>query len=161
MNEEVIKKELLDLLASKNAHMDFYAATADFPIDRINEKFPKGSYSSYGLIEHIRRTQKDILDFCINPNYKELAWPKDYWPDPEFKATEKDWNKTIENFMKDMAELEDLVKNPKIDFYSKIPWGDGQVIFREVMMVADHNAYHVGELAIMRQVMGTWNKGHE
>lgn len=136
--------------------MAFDEAVKDYPMDKINEFFPNGEYSAWHLLEHIRRTQHDILDFIINPNYKELEWPKDYWPKKGERAGKKDWETTINNFYKDLKVLEKIVEDSETDFYKKIPWGDGQNIFREILLVADHNSYHIGEFAIIRQVMKTW-----
>lgn len=133
-------------------------AVRNYPLAKINDEFPNGEYSSWQLLEHIRRTQNDILNFIINPHYQELDWPKDYWPARKEKAAQKDWDKTIALFKKDFRELVKIIDNPKTDLFAKIRWGDGQTILREILLVADHNAYHIGEFAIMRQVMNTWNK---
>jgi hypothetical protein len=155
-----LREQLIALLTGGNAHMSFEDAIKDFPMSYINDKFPNGTYSFWGLLEHIRITQHDILDFMVNKNYKEPEWPKDYWPDAGKKATEKDWKKTIELFEKDMNDLIAIVRNPNTDLNAKVLWGDGQTNLREILVVADHNAYHIGEFTIMRQVMKTWGKGH-
>lgn len=160
-SEKITRQRLLELLKGGNAHMTFDEAVKDFPESEMNTKFPNGTYSSWGLLEHIRRTQWDILDFIRNPEYKEKEWPDDYWPEKGKKATRKDWDETIRKFKADSKKLEEIIKNRKTDLYSKIPHGTGQNILREILLVADHNAYHIGELGIMRQVMGTWGKGHE
>lgn len=159
--DKIVRSHLLSLLKGGNAHMTLEEATKDFPISQINANFHNGTYSSWHLLEHIRRAQWDILDFIRNPNYKEMEWPKDYWPAKGEKATKKDWDNTLAMFKKDSKELQSIVTNPKTDLYAKIPHGTGQTILREILLVADHNAYHIGEFAIMRQVMNTWGKGHE
>ncbi len=159
--DKVVREHLLSLLKGGNAHMDLAQAVKDFPESQINTIFPNGTYSAWGLLEHIRRTQWDILDFTRNPKYKEMQWPKDYWPVRGKKATKKEWQQTISKFNHDSKELEGIVKDKKIDLYAKIPQGTGQTILREILLVADHNAYHIGEFAIIRQVMGTWGKGHK
>jgi hypothetical protein len=161
MNKEsYIRKELSGVLKGGHAHMPLSEAVKDFPIKHMNTIFPNGTYSPWDLLEHIRITQWDILEFIINSNYQEISWPKAYWPPKGKKATKKEWDKTIEQFEKDNLAFQKLVKNPKTDLYAKIPWGDGQTIFREVLVVADHNSYHIGEFAIMREVMKTWGKKH-
>lgn len=155
-----IRDELVFLLTRGNAHMPYEEAIADYPMDRINTPFPNGSYTAWHLLEHLRLTQEDILDFIRNPHYEERAWPKDYWPSPDAQATADDWNRTIESFLADRQALRELVEDPATDLYTPIPWGTGQTMLREIHVVADHNAYHTGEFAIMRQVMGTWGKGH-
>ncbi len=141
--------------------MPFTEAVANFPASAMNKNIPNGTYTPWQLLEHLRITQWDILDFIINKNYKELEWPKDYWPEKFAKATQKDWDYTIETFEKDVKALQNIVKNPKTDLFAKIPWGSGQNILREVLLVADHNAYHIGEFTSLRQVMGTWDKSHK
>ncbi len=160
-NDTIIRKHLLALLKGGNAHMTFMDAVEAFPTDKINDYFPNGIYTSWHLLEHIRRTQHDILDFCLNPDYRYLEWPKDYWPDRNEKATKKDWDETIFNFQNELRAFEKLVEDPKTDLYAKIKWGDGQTILREILLVSDHTAYHVGEFAIVRQVMRTWPKSRK
>lgn len=155
------RKYLIDILDWQSAHMNFDSAVADFPQKHYNTKLLKVSYTFWHLIEHIRITQWDILEFCINPNYKEMKWPDDYWPRNNEKADKRKWNNTIKKYKSDLSKLKKLVKNPKTDLFKPIPWGDGQTIFREIVLVADHTAYHVGELGILRQVVGTWPKGRK
>jgi uncharacterized damage-inducible protein DinB len=158
---QIIRDHLLSLLQGGNAHAKFDDIVKDFPMSEINTRVTNVPYSSWQLLEHIRRTQHDILDFIINSNYKELEWPKDYWPSNDKKAIEKDWKQSIEMFNTDSKELEKIVKNPKTDLYAKIPHGDGQTILREILLVADHNAYHMGELVMLQRVMGIWDKKHK
>jgi len=159
MNQDkLIREQLLNLLKGGNAHMTLIEAVKNFPVSKMNVTFPNGEYSSWHLLEHIRRTQSDILNFIVNSNYKELKWPKDYWPQSQEKATQKDWDKTLKLFDKDIKALEKIISDPKTDLYVKIKWGDGQTILREILLVADHNAYHIGEFAIMRQVLKSWNR---
>jgi hypothetical protein len=156
MNDKALRDHLIKLLKGGNAHMTLEEAVKDYPLSKINDIFPNGEYSSWHLLEHIRRTQNDILEFIVNSNYQDKEWPKDYWPGRTKKATQKDWEKTISSFQKDIQALEKIVANPKTDLFAKIKWGDGQTILREILLVADHTAYHVGEFAIMRQTMQTW-----
>ncbi len=155
-----IRETLLSFLQGGNAYMPFSEIVSDFPEEQMNVLFPNGTYTPWALLEHIRITQWDILDFIKNPNYQEMSWPNDYWPKSKNKATKKDWEKTVSQYKEDLAELEKIVKNPKTDLYAKIPKGTGQTIFREILLVCDHNAYHLGEFAIMRQVLKTWGKNH-
>jgi len=136
--------------------MTFEEAVADFPMDAINTKFPNGTYSPWALVEHIRIAQWDILDYIQNKNYQEMQWPEDYWPDSEKKATEKDWNHTIQQFKNDQGVLAQIVENSVIDLSAPIPHTKSATVLGEILLVTDHNAYHIGEFAIIRQVMGTW-----
>ncbi|MCL5435407.1 MAG: DinB family protein [Patescibacteria group bacterium] len=161
MNQDkLLREHLLGLLKGGSAHMTLEEAIENYPVSKINGIFPNGEYSSWHLLEHIRITQNDILEFITNSKYVYLDWPKDYWPARNKKATQKDWKKTIDSFKKDTKALEKIVSNPKTDLYAKIKWGEGQTILREILVVADHNAYHIGEFAIMRQVMNTWGNNH-
>jgi hypothetical protein len=159
--EQYIRSELVFHLTQGHAHMPFEEAVANFPEEQFNTKFTNGDYTFWHLLEHIRRTQEDILDFVVNPNYKEREWPKGYWPGHDEKATKQDWEKTVQSFMSDQKKLKALIEAPKTDLYKKIPKGTGQTLFREIWVIVDHNAYHIGEFAIMRQVMGAWGKNHK
>ncbi len=158
--DKILREQLQSLLKGGNAHMTFLEMVEDFPLDKINAVFPNGTYSPWHLLEHLRISQWDILDFIKNPKYKYMEWPKDYWPPEGKKAGKNEWEKTIESFEKDSEELRKIVKNPKTDLYKKIPWGEGQTILREILLTCDHSAYHIGEFAIMRQAMKTWGKDH-
>lgn len=160
-SEQILRKQLVQMLAGGNAYGTFEEIVKDFPTGTINDLFPNGDYSAWALLEHIRLTQRDILDFMIDPKYKEPQWPQDYWPKKNKKATKSDWDKTIQGFTTDLKKLQTIAKDPKVDLYSKIAWGSGQTILREILLVSEHNSYHLGEFSIMRQVMGTWSKSHK
>jgi hypothetical protein len=156
--DETLRENLLALLTGEMARMPFEDVVGEFPMGRINENFPNADYTPWALLEHLRTAQQDILDFIKNPDYSEKDWPKDFWPPAGKKATPADWKKSISDFEKDSKALEDIVKDPKTDFYKGIPWGEGITILREIVTVANHNAFHLGEFAMMRQAMGTWGK---
>lgn len=156
MSDQALREQLVINLQGRQAHMPFADAVKDFPIKHINDVFPKGEYTFWHLLEHIRFTQKDILDFMTDPNYIEPEWPKGYWPEKGKKATGKDWEKTIAEYQKDVEELITLVQDPKIDLSAKVLNGTGQIYLREFLLVADHTSYHIGEFAIMRQVLKLW-----
>jgi hypothetical protein len=148
-----LRQQLLNIFEG-NAHMTFDDAVKDFPLDQINAKCPNSTYTPYSLLVHILSGQADILDFIVNPNYKEQQWPEDYWPRTE--ATAADWEATIRKFHENEQALKDLVSDPSTDLFAPIPHGTGQTVLREVLLVADHNAYHIGEFGLMREVMQTW-----
>lgn len=160
-NEEYIRSELVFHLTQGHAHMPFAEAVSNFPEEHFNTYFTNGDYTFWHLLEHIRRTQEDILDFMVNDNYKEREWPKDYWPAIDEKASNDDWAKTVHAFAEDQKQLVKLIEDPKTDLYKKLPHGTGQTVFREIWVTVDHNAYHIGEFAIMRQVMRAWDKNHQ
>lgn len=141
--------------------MSLEEAVKDFPLNKINTKAPGSNYTPWRLLEHIRITQWDVLNFIQNPKYKYMKWPADYWPPRGKLATAADWKKTISSLKSDLKKFIKIVKNPKTDFNKVVPWGDSkeQTIFREIILVADHNSYHIGEFAILRAVMKTWPKG--
>jgi hypothetical protein len=110
-------------------------------------------------VEHLRRSQWDILDYIRNPKYEHKQWPKDYWPAEDEVATPEDWSRSVEGFLSDQKQLEAMVEDPDVDLTSEVATrGSGHTILREILLVCDHNAYHIGEFAIMRQVMGTWGE---
>jgi hypothetical protein len=149
------------MLHGGNAHLTFDEAVADFPMARINDPFPNCRYSAWGLLEHIRLTQADILDFMRNPDYRERRWPDDSWPAPGTQATAEDWQRTLAGFAADAAQVEALVLDPATDLYTELAWGNGQNILREILIIADHNSHHLGEFAVLRQVLGTWNNDRD
>lgn len=155
-NDQIIRKQLVKFLNDSLAHMTLNEAVTDFPLGKINEKFPNGTYTPWHLLEHIRLTQRDIVDFCQNPNYKEPQWPQDYWPKESALADPKQWKETINIIRNDLKTLTKITLDKKTNLYTPIPWGNGQTILREIILVIDHNSYHVGEFAIMRQVMNSW-----
>lgn len=144
------------LLSWEDAHVGFDAAVADLPpADRGRQ--PAGlPYSPWQLVEHLRITQHDILDFCRNPGYVELKWPDDYWPSSAAPDTPKAWNESIRQFQRDRAALQQLARDPAVDLEARIPHGTGQTYMRELLLAADHAAYHVGQLVAVRRLLGAW-----
>jgi hypothetical protein len=155
-SEQIIREQLLALLKGGHAHMTFDAAVADFPLDAINRKPPNVPYSPWHLLEHIRLAQWDILEFIRNPAHISPDWPAGYWPLPDAQADAAQWQQTIAAFRADLKSLEELVADPGTDLFAPLPQGLPYTIFREIMVVASHNSYHIGEFAILRQVMNTW-----
>jgi hypothetical protein len=155
-DDRAVREEVLYLLRGGNAHMSFDEAVSEYPTASINAPFVNGPYTAWHLLEHIRITQRDILEFIRDPDYVERRWPDDYWPPRDAMATPEDWQRSLAGFHDDARALQTIVEDPATNLHMRIPHGDGQTIFREMLVVADHNAYHIGEFAIMRQVMGTW-----
>jgi hypothetical protein len=145
-----IRAHVLELLDGKSAHIDIESALKDFPLDRINEK-PVGSpHSAWQLLEHIRIAQWDIFDFSVNPDYREMTWPDEYWPTDE--GTPDKWKASVKQTLDDLRAMCDLVADNKTDLFAKIPHGSGQTILREAMLVSDHNAYHLGQIVLLRRM---------
>lgn len=151
-----LRQHLHDLLTGSNAHADFEAAIKDFPVELRGGR-PKGvDHSAWELLDHLRIAQWDILDFSRNPKYKERPWPSGYWPTSPEPPDEKAWDKAVRAFRKDLKAFCALIADPATDLYAKIPHGGGQTILREALLIADHNAYHVGQLVLVRKMLGEW-----
>ncbi|MFC2030379.1 DinB family protein [Chloroflexota bacterium] len=157
-SDDIIRQHLLQLLQGGNAHLTLDQAIEGFPPQAINSCPPNVTYSSWHLLEHIRIAQSDILEFVRDPEHVSPAWPEGYWPPEGEQADEPRWQRTIQALRSDMEALEALVLNPATDLYADLPHAPGYSILREILLVADHNAYHLGEFAILRQIMGTWGK---
>ena len=155
--DKVVRDQLLSFLRGGNAHLTFDQAVADFPPDHINVQPPNVSYTPWRLLEHIRIAQGDILEFIRDPDHVSPRWPEGYWPPSGEKADEAKWGKTITDFHADLQALQDMVQDPATDLYAPIPHAREYTVFREILLVADHNAYHIGEFAILRQVMDIWS----
>lgn len=154
--DRALRDHLLELLRGGSAHLDFDKAIAGLPADLWGVR-PEGTpHSVWELVEHLRIAQWDILDFSRNPDYASLDWPKDYWPPTPAPADAAAWEESVAAFHRDLKAMQDLVADPKTDLYAKIPWGDGQTILREALLVADHNAYHLGQIVAVRQMLGDW-----
>ena len=136
--------------------MSLRDAVKDFPMQHSNDIFPNGTYSFWQLLEHIRITQRDIIEFMINPRYKELSWPQEYWPKNTVQATPEKWRRTVNAYEDDLQEVKNLVENKDTHLFDHVPSGSGQTFLREVLLLMDHTAYHVGEFGIMRQVLKLW-----
>ena len=158
---DILREQLLDLIDGHGAHLPFDAAVADFPDHAINERPPNVPYTPWHLLEHIRIAQRDILEYIRDRAYLAPSWPEEYWPARDATATPGQWTATIAGIRADQQALRDLVADPAMDLLATMPGTPGHTILREVRLVGDHNAYHLGEFAILRQVMGTWPAGRE
>jgi len=156
MTDRRLRDQLIRLLEGDDAHGTFDEAVADFPDDAINRRPPNVSYTPWHIVEHLRITQWDILGYVRNPAWVSPDWPIGYWPDPSATASPEQFAASVARFVEDRAALRDLVADPASDLNAVIPNTPGHTLLREVRIAADHNAYHVGEFAILRQVMGTW-----
>jgi hypothetical protein len=155
-SKEEGRAELAAALAGKGAHIDFENAVRNFP-PALRGKKPDGvPHTAWQLLEHIRIAQADILDFCINPNYKEMQWPDEYWPKSPAPPDENAWEESIAGYRRDLEAMTNLISDPARDLHARIPHGDGQTLFREALLVIDHNSYHVGQLVFVRQLLGIW-----
>jgi len=155
--QQALHEHLEKLLVGGDAHATFAQAVADFPAE-LRGKTPKwAEHSPWQLLEHLRIAQWDILEFSTNPKYKERKWPQEYWPETAAPPDAKAWNRSVHGFCEDRKALCALIKDEKIDLFAKIPHGNGQTILREILVVADHNAYHIGQLVLLRRELGAWS----
>lgn len=154
------REQIIGLLRGGHAHLPFSEAVADFPVAHINTRPPNVDYTFWHLLEHLRLTQEDILEYLTQANYREREWPADYWPAPDAEATPADWQATIDAFNRDLEAIVAIVADEQTDLLDTVPSHDEHTILREALIIADHNAYHIGELAILRQVCDAWGAGH-
>jgi hypothetical protein len=155
-SDALLREHVIYLLKEGGAHAKFEEVVKDMP-EKLRGVKPDGlPHSAWMLLEHLRLAQEDILEFSTNPQYKPRQWPQDYWPASDAPADAGAWDKSIQQFRRDLKAVEDLVANRKTDLFAGIPWGDGQTILREALLVADHNAYHIGQLVDVRRVLGAW-----
>ncbi len=150
----LLREHLLYLLKGGGAHADFDSAIGDWPVQLAGAKVANFPHTAWMLLEHMRLAQWDILEFSRNSKHVSPAWPEGYWPASEAPAKEKAWKASIAAFKKDLRAMEKLAGDRKTDLYARIPWGDGQTILREALLVADHNAYHLGQLVMLRKSIG-------
>jgi hypothetical protein len=153
-SDQPLREHLLRLLNGREAHADFDSAIGDWPVQLAGAKVANFPHTAWMLLEHVRIAQWDILEFSRNPKHESPTWPGGYWPESEAPASEKEWERSIASFKQDLKAMEKLVANPKSDLYAKFPWGEGQTLLREALLAADHNAYHLGQLVMLRKCMG-------
>ena len=156
VNDQSLREHLLQLLKSGNAHLDFDTAVKGLPAE-LRGKRPKGSpHSPWELLEHLRIAQWDILEFSRDANHQSPEWPRGYWPKTAAPPSAGAWTKSVKQFRSELNALCALVEDPATDLFARIPHGSGQTILREAMLVADHNSYHVGQLVLVRKLLGAW-----
>lgn len=151
-----LREQVARLLDWEDAHVGFDKAVKGIA-PRFRGVVPKGlPYSAWQLLEHLRIAQADILEFCRNARYKEKKWPDEYWPASPRPSSAAAWTRAIAAFRRDRKALQRLARSPRVDLLARIPHGSGQTYLRELLLVADHTAYHVGEIVIVRRALGIW-----
>lgn len=156
MSDKAVRELLGRALGWQDAHATFDQAVADLPPDLRGRRPSNLPYSAWELLEHLRITQRDILDFCVDANYEEKKWPDDYWPASRAPESNAAWERSIREFHADRAALQKLAADTSVDLDAKIPHGSGQTCRRELVLVIDHTAYHVGQLVLVRRLLGAW-----
>ena len=153
-----LRKHLLYLLGDGGAHVDLDSAMAGWPVKLRGSK-PQGlPHTAWQLLEHMRIAQWDILEFSRNPKHVSPEWPVEYWPATDAPPTPGAWSRSVSTFQSDLKAMMSFVKSPRRDLFARIPHGEGQTILREALLVADHNAYHLGELVYLRRALGAWRR---
>lgn len=158
-SDDPLVAQLLALLHGGHAHASFDTVVADFPVGRqgiVPENLP---YSAWQIVEHLRVAQRDILLFSAPPTggYQPMTWPDDYWPREAEPPTVDAWSASLASIRADQASFEALLTRPNVDLHKPFLWGQGQNLLREALLISDHNAYHLGELVVLRRLLGIWN----
>ena len=154
--DRALRQHLLYLLRDGGAHASFDQAIQGLPAKLRGKKPPGAEHTPWQIVEHLRIAQWDILEFSRNPQHVSPEFPAGYWPKSAAPPNAAAWTRSVAAFRTDLKAMEKLVQNPKTDLFAKIPHGDGQTILREVLLVADHNAYHLGALVLVRRLLGAW-----
>jgi hypothetical protein len=153
--DESLRSHLLELLDAGHGHATFDKAIAELPVSLRGAKPPGLPHTPWRLLEHMRIAQWDILEFCVNPHHVSPDFPSGYWPLGDAPAAGQ-WDQALSSFRKDFLAMKVLVANPQTNLFTPIPHGQGQTILREALLVADHNAYHIGQLVTIRRLLGAW-----
>ena len=156
MPTDPLREQLAQLLDWKEAHAGFDKAVDGLPLDLQGQVPPGFEHSAWQLLEHLRIAQADILDFSVNAGYTHLKWPDAYWPVDPAPPGPQAWAQSVTAYRADRDAFKALARDPAIDLFAKIPHGDGQTYIREILLVVDHGAYHVGQLVSLRRVLGHW-----
>lgn len=155
-DQSAIRELLIEQMTGRHAHVSFDQAIKGLQISDVGSR-PEGlPHSIWELVEHIRISQNDILEFSRDPDYKSPSWPKGYWPENPEPGGKKEWEATIEAFHSDHEQMVELIKNPEKDLLMPLPHGSGQTLFREAMLIVDHNSYHIGQIIQVRRLLGSW-----
>jgi hypothetical protein len=155
-NDQALREHLVNLLKGGGAHVHFMDAIDGFPEAKRGAFMEGTRHTGWQLLEHVRIAQWDILEFSRNPKHVSPGFPEGYWPKTPVPPDDAAWDKTVKAFQDDLQEMIKLVKNPKTDLFAELPHGDGQTVLREALILADHNAYHLGQLVDVRRALGAW-----
>ena len=158
-DDKVIRDHVLKLLKGRQGHVDFETVMANLPREFQGKKPEGAPHTPWQLLEHMRIAQGDILEFSRDPKHVSPKFPEGYWPNSEAPPDEGAWQKSVTSFAADLQAMADLVADPSTDLYARIPHGSGQTILREALLVADHNAYHLGQLVLLRRLLNIWIEG--
>jgi hypothetical protein len=159
MNDELaLREHLIELLTGGHAHLDFEKAIAGLPVELRGARPPGLPHTPWRLVEHMRIAQWDILRFSVDRKHVSPEFPVGYWPAGDAPPKPESWEKSVAAFRSDLQAMKDLVSNPGSDLFKPFPHGDGQTLLREALLIADHNAYHLGQLVTVRRLLGAWSE---
>lgn len=158
MTDSVLRKALVEVLNGENAHVSARRALEGVKPRHRNVRPPGAPHSIWDLLEHLRIAQEDILRYTLDSSWVSPAFPENYWPGPTPRLTEKAWSSSLSRFFADLDEVVKLARNARVDLTAKIPHGEGRTYLRQVLLVADHNAYHLGQIVQIRKVLGDWRE---
>jgi hypothetical protein len=149
----MLRKQLLDAIRGHQAHIEFRAAVGDFRPELQGKKPGGAPHSAWQLLEHLRIAQSDILEFSRNPKHESPNWPEGYWPSTEAPPNSQSWAESVAAFERDREQFMALVQDPKLDLFQRFPYGEGQTLLREALLVASHNSYHLGQLVFLKKML--------
>jgi hypothetical protein len=154
MNDRNLRDHLAELLKGEGAHQSLGTALSRYPISITGSTVPGVTHTPWRLLEHMRIAQWDILEFSRKPDHVSPSFPDGYWPETDAPPDGSAWERTIESFLVDLEAMQSLVMDPATDLFARIPWGDGQTVLREALVLADHNSYHLGQLILIGKALG-------
>lgn len=156
MPDNALREQLVEFLQGKGAHASTLDALKDFP-SHLYSKRPAGSpHNAWQMLEHVRFTLRDLLDFCTDAKYRAPQWPDDYWPKHDAPSVPGKWAASVAALQRDLQAFQDLVRDPQTDLQRRIPWGDGQTVLHEALLAIDHTSYHIGQLVLLRKQLDAW-----
>lgn len=153
-NDKALRDHLLKYIDWDNAHLKFDDAVKDFPPALRGQRPPGSPHSAWELLEHLRIAQWDILEFTRDPNHVSPKFPDGYWPAGEAPPNDTAWDESVAAYRKDLRALAELTADESVDLYALIPHGDGRTVLRQILLTADHNAYHLGQLVLVKRILG-------
>jgi hypothetical protein len=159
VNDKALREHLRKLLTGSEAHIDWKAAVDDMPPRLRGAKLQGSPHTLWELLEHARIAQWDILEFSRDPKHVSPDFPSGYWPDSAAPPNDAAWDKSVKTFETDLDAMAKLVSNPATDLFAPLPHGSGQTVLREALLLADHNAYHLGQFVLVRRMLGSWSEG--
>lgn len=153
---KTVRSLLLEQLEGRNAHVNFNQAVQGLTYKQTGIRVEDVPHTIWELVEHIRIAQDDILEFCKNPDYEALDWPNDYWPEKSKPESQKQFELSVQAVREGIEAMSELIRDPQNNLQKPFPHGDGQTLFREAMLIVDHNAYHIGQIVLIRRLLGSW-----